>query len=128
MLTSGVSFSSPTYPPNTMEKLNYMLQIWIPKNSLSTPPYPTLIEISYNQSHVFQLLCNPTFYQQHYPPKKDKLFPPLLDVEPPPNTPSLSTNTYLSCRPPTSGNYLTPFLISIPLKLPSSATPYHNKP
>ena len=90
------------------------------------PPHPTIIEIIYNQSHLFQLLCNTNFYQQHYPPHKYKLFPPLLDVEPPPKKPSLSINTSLLCKPPASGNDITPVLIYIPLKLPSGDPPYHN--
>ena len=73
------------------------------------PPHLTLIEIIYNQSHILKLISTPNLYQQHYPPHKYKWFTPLLDVEPPQKIPSLSTNNYISCRPPTSGNEPYPF-------------------
>ena len=63
------------------------------------------------------------FTQQYYTPHKSKKFTPLLDEEPPPKNISLSTITYLSCIPLTSGNDPYPYSYYPPLQIPPVLLP-----
>ena len=55
-----------------------------------------LLETIYNKIYVVKLLCTNTFPQQHYTSHKSKQFTSILNAEPLPKTPYLSTPPSIS--------------------------------